>query len=72
LDIKALLEKNKARYNIREIMLLSPEGTGKEFSGAANVKDVLEKGQWDMVHYAGHSYYDASGKTGVVFFPNGE
>jgi hypothetical protein len=28
-----------------------------------------EKGPWDLVHYAGHSMYDAEDRTGYVFFP---
>jgi hypothetical protein len=33
------------------------------------VQDVLHEDQWDLVHYAGHSYYDEEKGKGYLFFP---
>ena len=33
------------------------------------VQKVLSEGRWDLVHYAGHSYYDEEKEKGYIFFP---
>jgi hypothetical protein len=67
--IKNLLSKSQAEFNVGETKLLGPDGKNDGFSNAESVEDCLEQGEWDLVHFAGHSYYDPSQKRGYVFLP---
>jgi hypothetical protein len=42
-----------------------PEGT----SFKTYLRDVLKEGKWDLVHYAGHSYYDEPSGKGYLLLP---
>jgi CHAT domain-containing protein len=36
------------------------------------VEDVLNKGAWHVLHYAGHTYYDFQSRAGYLFYPRGD
>lgn len=39
---------------------------------AAAVHEALKSGKWHIVHYAGHSFFNASTNVGYLFFPSGK
>ncbi len=62
------LKLKKADFNIGEICQLgAPQD---EPATVANVKKTLKDKKWHLIHYAGHSYYDAKTDTGYLFFPD--
>ena len=55
-----------------EVARLGRVGPGDVPAGSSfksYVLQVLKADQWDLVHYAGHSYYDEEKDKGYVFFP---
>jgi CHAT domain len=69
--VSMLEEMKKAGHsNIGKVEFLQANGTAGSFS--ARVKRLLESTSWDLVHYAGHSYYDEATERGYVFFPDPE
>jgi hypothetical protein len=71
-DLADLLDelKSTGRSNIGEIAFLRVKDTPGSFS--ARVKELLESRTWELVHYAGHSYYDEVSGRGYVFFPDSD
>jgi hypothetical protein len=60
--------KSSGKLNIGKVELLRVDDTPGSF--ATRVKQMLESRSWDLVHYAGHSYYDEASERGYVFFPD--
>jgi hypothetical protein len=48
---------------------IRPEDVPEGSSFKTYVRDVLKEGNWDLVHYAGHSYYDESSSKGYLLLP---
>lgn len=61
------LKKNQAQLNLGEVKLLRAAPGGEPM--AQQVKAALESRDWGLVHYAGHSHYDAKNDAGYIFFP---
>jgi hypothetical protein len=56
------------KIEIGKVKVIPTAGDGR--SVATQVRDTLEQeGQWHVVHYAGHSWYDHEERVGYVFFP---
>jgi len=67
--LEDFLNQKRNEFNIGAVQHLTKEG---EPALARRVKDNLESHDWTIVHYAGHSYYDARTDKGLVFFPGSE
>jgi hypothetical protein len=61
-------KKRTGGSNIGKVEFLQAADESGSFS--ARVKQRLESRSWDLVHYAGHSYYDEDSERGYVFFPD--
>lgn len=57
------------REKARRLRRIGPAGVPPGSSFKSHVQDVLKSGQWDLVHYAGHSYYDEDKGKAYLFFP---
>src|SRR5215472_10047000 len=53
----------------RPFRRVRPEDVPEGVSFRTYLKDVLKEGNWDLVHYAGHSYYDESSGKGYLLLP---
>jgi CHAT domain len=62
-----LLKQKQEAFNLAEPVYLRPE-PGQP-SMAKRVQELLESRDWGIVHYAGHSHYDADTKSGCLFLP---
>ena len=60
-DVKSMLERSGARP---VEWLRNPTWD--------DVKKTTEKKSWDIVHFAGHSHFDASKEVGYLFFADGK
>ncbi|MGA8030073.1 MAG: CHAT domain-containing protein [Bryobacteraceae bacterium] len=61
------LKQNQEKFNLGEPVYVRPEpGKGNM---AKRVQELLESREWGIVHYAGHSHFDAKKNLGYVFFP---
>jgi hypothetical protein len=65
-NLQDSLKKNQANFNVADPVYVGPI-PGQPM--AKRVQELLESREWGIVHYAGHSHFDASKKTGYVFFP---
>lgn len=63
-----LLNNNRKLYNVDKIEVIDNQDANMNF--ADMVKDELCNGHWHLVHFAGHSYYDARSQKGYVIFPD--
>ncbi len=57
------------RERARELKRIGPSDVPAGASFKSYVQEVLKGGRWDLVHYAGHSYYDEDKGKGYLFFP---
>ena len=53
----------------RQLTRIGPSNVPAGSSFKSYVQEVLKTGQWDLVHYAGHSYYDEDKGKGYLIFP---
>lgn len=58
---------------IGEVRVIRPADVPAEGSFKALVETVLKKKdtKWHVLHYAGHTHYDARNQVGYLFFPRG-
>ncbi len=60
--------ENSARFNIAKVGMVTPDQDGR-FNEP--LKALLHEGtSWDLIHYAGHTYFDPRSKKGYFFFPS--
>jgi hypothetical protein len=65
--LHSLLKQKQATFNLADPVHVRPE-PGQP-SMAKRVQELLESRDWGIVHYAGHSYYDADQESGYFFLP---
>lgn len=62
------LTKNRNQLGINDIYLVAD--TSKNSSFANNLEEKLKSDTWDIVHYAGHSYFDKNSGKSYLFLPS--
>lgn len=70
--VESLLKDLKAQQKpIGEVRVIATRGLPAGASLKDLVEDLLRNGgtHWHILHYAGHTYYDAAHETGYLFFP---
>jgi len=65
-SLYTFLKENKQEFGIERIALV-PQYENLSFEEDLNKQ--LESGRWDLIHYAGHSYYDQNLGKGYFFYP---
>ncbi|KPK54488.1 MAG: hypothetical protein AMS22_05755 [Thiotrichales bacterium SG8_50] len=68
-SLSRFLEKpeNRERFRVGHVEVL--DAINGETVSVDQVRQKLKERKWHIVHYAGHSYYDAKENKGYVFFP---
>jgi hypothetical protein len=66
--LEEFLQQRKSKFGLGKILCVTEKLAGKE-----PFKDflfnILDSDRWDLVHYAGHSFFSQEQKKGFVFFP---
>jgi CHAT domain len=68
-SLETYLKKNQKEFNIGKIKKIPEKKGNANIKFIDCVRDTLKERPWHLVHYAGHSYYEARNKCGYVFFP---
>ena len=63
------LHCNKKKFKINHVDLVVPKQNSDFWN---DLKACLTNRTWDLIHYAGHSYFDPVSKTGYFFYPGKE
>lgn len=63
------LQDNQREFGIKKVEIV-PKRQDLDFD--TQIKECLENNQWDLIHYAGHSYFDKQTKKGYLFYPHRE
>ncbi|MFC1516257.1 CHAT domain-containing protein [Thermodesulfobacteriota bacterium] len=67
--IERYLNGLKEELNIGEVERINENETPNGITFKEYVLSMLEKNEWHLVHYAGHSFYDKNNHQAYVFFP---
>lgn len=60
---------NKKKFKINHVDLVEPKQNSDFWN---DLKECLTNRTWDLIHYAGHSYFDPVSQTGYFFYPGKE
>ncbi|ACN13868.1 hypothetical protein HRM2_07540 [Desulforapulum autotrophicum HRM2] len=63
------LHINKKKFKINHVDMVVPKQKSDFWN---DLKECLTDRTWDLIHYAGHSYFDPVSKTGYFFYPGKE
>lgn len=61
------LNDNREAFNIDSVEWIRSAPDGVSF--VDHIRGVLERQRWELVHYAGHSYYSKNSGKGYLLFP---
>lgn len=68
--IEKFLSDHRSELNIESDGIRRIPGKRGEICTRESVQELLTRnGPWDLVHYAGHSFFDSDNEMGFVFFP---
>jgi len=65
-NLHEYLSINRKAFNINEVQIVTAK---PDSDFAEDLKGYLADNTWHLIHYAGHSYFDADAKTGYFFYP---
>lgn len=66
-SIHDYLHGNKKKFNINQVDMVAPT-QNSDFKN--DLDRSLTNKTWDLIHYAGHTYFDPVSKTGYFFYPS--
>jgi len=65
-DLHDFLKNNDKKFKIERVQIVAAK-PGSDFG--EDLRAALTDNTWHLIHYAGHSYFDAPANTGYFFYP---